>query len=126
MMLSCKEVIQKVASDRFSAAGPWERFWIRLHLFLCRHCRSYEGQLRDIDRSQYIWRGRIQQYGPFAWTSPIPPYELGQGGKFWRTVPEDGRPDPISALELPKRRGVCLHKATENPVFLTLHGEEGT
>ena len=56
MMLSCREVIQKVASDRFSAAGRWERFWIRLHLFLCRHCRSYEGQLRDIGAAaREVW-----------------------------------------------------------------------
>lgn len=47
-MLNCKEVIRKVASDHFSAAGRWERFMIRFHLMMCRHCRRYERQIRTI------------------------------------------------------------------------------
>ena len=47
-MLNCKEVIREVASDHFSAASPWERFRIRFHLLMCRHCRRYERQIRKI------------------------------------------------------------------------------
>ncbi len=50
-MLNCKEVTRKVASDDFSEASPWERFMIRLHLMMCRHCRRYETQLRNIRRA---------------------------------------------------------------------------
>ena len=47
-MLNCKEVTRKVASDYFSAASRWERFMMRFHLMMCRHCRRYQRQIRDI------------------------------------------------------------------------------
>ncbi len=47
-MLNCKDVTRKIASDEFREAGWGERFAIRLHLFLCRHCRRYAAQLRVI------------------------------------------------------------------------------
>ena len=50
-MLNCKAVTRKVASDYFSAASPWERFMMRFHLMMCRHCRRYETQLRNIRRA---------------------------------------------------------------------------
>lgn len=56
MMLNCKEVVHKLASDHLSAAGPWERFLFRLHLFMCRHCRRYQEQLRDIgSAARKLW-----------------------------------------------------------------------
>ena len=56
MMLNCKEAIRKVASDHLLSAGPWERFQVRLHLFLCRHCRCYARQLRDIGSAAHkLW-----------------------------------------------------------------------
>ncbi len=47
-MLSCKEVTRKIASDEFAEAGWGERLAVRLHLFLCRHCRRYAAQLLAI------------------------------------------------------------------------------
>jgi hypothetical protein len=47
-MLSCREVTRKVASAYISAARPWERFMMRFHLMMCRHCRRYETQLHNI------------------------------------------------------------------------------
>ena len=55
-MLNCKEVTRKVASDYFSAASRWERFMMRLHLLMCRHCRRYELQLRNIRRAARSFR----------------------------------------------------------------------
>ncbi|MEE8349367.1 MAG: hypothetical protein V3R94_07345 [Acidobacteriota bacterium] len=61
MMLNCKEVSRKVASDHLATAGPWERFRIRFHLFMCRHCRCYDEQLREIDSTaQELWNDPSQ------------------------------------------------------------------
>ena len=47
-MLNCKDVTRKIASDEFRKAGWRGRLAVRLHLFLCRHCRRYAVQLRVI------------------------------------------------------------------------------
>ncbi len=47
-MTSCKDVTFKIASDEFREAGWRGRLAVRLHLFLCRHCRRYAAQLRVI------------------------------------------------------------------------------
>ena len=47
-MTSCKDVTRKIASDDFREAGWRGRLAVRLHLFLCRHCRCYAAQLRVI------------------------------------------------------------------------------
>ncbi len=47
-MTSCKDVTRKIASDEFREAGWRGRLAVRLHLFLCRHCRRYAAQLRVI------------------------------------------------------------------------------
>ena len=50
-MLSCKEVTRRIATEE-SAAGSWrERFALRLHLAMCRHCRRYVRQMREIGRA---------------------------------------------------------------------------
>ncbi|ADE16011.1 hypothetical protein Nhal_2951 [Nitrosococcus halophilus Nc 4] len=47
-MLSCREVTEK-ASDYLENTLPWQqRLGIRLHLFLCHHCRRYLRQLRAV------------------------------------------------------------------------------
>ncbi len=47
-MTNCKDVTRQIASDEFREAGWRERLAVRLHLFLCRHCRRYAAQLRVI------------------------------------------------------------------------------
>ena len=51
MMLSCEEACRKIASDEYAEAGRWERFNIRIHLWLCGNCRGYQRQLRDMGAS---------------------------------------------------------------------------
>lgn len=47
-MLNCQEVTEK-ASEYLDNALPWrQRLEIRLHLFLCHHCRRYLRQLRTV------------------------------------------------------------------------------
>lgn len=47
-MLSCREVTER-ASDYLDRALPlWQRLAVRLHLFMCQHCRRYLRQLRAV------------------------------------------------------------------------------
>lgn len=47
-MLRCREVTRTIASDELSSAGWRRRLAVRLHLFMCRHCRRYADQMREI------------------------------------------------------------------------------
>jgi len=47
-MPSCKEVTGRIASDELTGAGWWPRLRVRLHLFMCRHCRCYADQVRSL------------------------------------------------------------------------------
>jgi hypothetical protein len=47
-MMTCKEVHEFVASDALAEAGFRQRLELRLHLFMCRHCRNYVAQIRSI------------------------------------------------------------------------------
>ncbi len=44
-MMTCKEVANLVASDRFKEAWWGRRIGLRLHLLMCRDCRRYAKQL---------------------------------------------------------------------------------
>ena len=50
-MLSCREVTRLVASDELATAHWRRRFAVRLHQFLCRHCRRYMKQLQSLGSS---------------------------------------------------------------------------
>ena len=56
MMLCCQEVARRIASDEFKEANGWQRFWVRLHLLMCRHCRCYAVQLHSIgETARNLW-----------------------------------------------------------------------
>lgn len=42
-MLSCKEVVKNVSSEKPSPW--WEKLEVRLHLIMCHHCGKYAKQL---------------------------------------------------------------------------------
>lgn len=45
-MMKCRDVAE-IASDYLDhELGIWSRLEVRLHLFACRHCRAYVGNLR--------------------------------------------------------------------------------
>lgn len=50
VMPSCREVADALAADELEHRGAWNRLVIRWHLFRCRDCRRYLGQLRAIGR----------------------------------------------------------------------------
>jgi predicted anti-sigma-YlaC factor YlaD len=43
---SCREVAREIATDRVERKGVLNRLSVRLHLFMCRHCRAYAEQIR--------------------------------------------------------------------------------
>jgi glutaredoxin 3 len=45
-MLSCKELSEKASDYLDGELSPWGRMQIRLHMFLCEHCRRYLRQMR--------------------------------------------------------------------------------
>jgi hypothetical protein len=48
VMPTCREVSRSIATDELSAAGWRQRLGTKLHLLMCRHCRRYTRQLREI------------------------------------------------------------------------------
>jgi glutaredoxin 3 len=46
IMLSCEELSAKASDYLEGEVSPWLRMQIRLHVFLCEHCRRYLHQLR--------------------------------------------------------------------------------
>ena len=59
-MLTCKEIARAIAADELSDAGWRKRFSYRVHLFMCRHCRRYERQIRSIGASaRALFRGKV-------------------------------------------------------------------
>ncbi len=55
---SCREVAERVGRDELDSLGRWDRLLTRMHLALCRHCRSYAAQLRTIGRvARSMYRG---------------------------------------------------------------------
>jgi predicted anti-sigma-YlaC factor YlaD len=55
-MLRCREVVRLVASDELASSGWMRRLAVRMHLTMCRHCRRYAKQVRDLGRvARRIW-----------------------------------------------------------------------
>ena len=47
-MLRCREVVELIGSERIVTASLRERFAVRMHLLICRHCRAYERSVRRL------------------------------------------------------------------------------
>ena len=47
-MTTCKEVAQAVGRDAWGDEPLWRRVSLRLHLWMCPHCRRYATQIRAI------------------------------------------------------------------------------
>ena len=58
---SCREVTRKLASDELCGAGPWTRASVRIHLLMCRHCRRYARQLRNMRHAaRTLWADDVE------------------------------------------------------------------
>ena len=47
-MMRCKELARLVASDGLAEATWSRRVAVGFHLLMCRHCRLYTAQMRDL------------------------------------------------------------------------------
>ncbi len=60
-MLTCKEVSRTIASDNLAEAGLRRRLALRFHLWMCRYCRRYATQMRQLgDMARSMFRGRSE------------------------------------------------------------------
>ena len=50
-MLTCKDVATAIGRDDWRAAPRWRRLTLRVHLWMCPHCRRYAAQIRAIGRA---------------------------------------------------------------------------
>ncbi len=50
-MMRCKELARLIASDGLAEATWSRRVAVRFHLLMCRHCRLYHAQMRDLGRA---------------------------------------------------------------------------
>ncbi len=50
-MLNCRELAHLVASGELEDAGWWQRFSVRFHLLMCRFCKRYESQIRQMNEA---------------------------------------------------------------------------
>jgi len=49
-MQNCKEVSRMIAADEIEDAGLGKRLTVWFHLLMCKHCRRYAAQIRDIGK----------------------------------------------------------------------------
>lgn len=49
-MLKCKQVSQMAATDQLEQQGFMMKLQLRMHLMMCRHCRTYVSQIKAIGR----------------------------------------------------------------------------
>ena len=60
-MLTCKEVSRTIASDNLAEAGLGTRLAVQFHLRMCRHCRRYARQMRQLgDMARGMFRSRSE------------------------------------------------------------------
>ena len=61
-MLNCKEVTESISSDQLLKTGSWHRIAVRMHLLMCRKCRSYQEQIREIGAAaRQMWRSQPEE-----------------------------------------------------------------
>ncbi len=62
MVLNCKEVTESISSDQLLKTGSWHRLAVRIHLLICRKCRSYQKQMREIGAAaRRLWRSQPEE-----------------------------------------------------------------
>ena len=50
MMINCKKAAELVCQSLDRPLSPWERFHLRMHLFMCAGCRGFRKQSEALDR----------------------------------------------------------------------------
>jgi putative zinc finger protein len=60
-MMTCKEVSTLVSMGAVEAATAAQRVAVRLHLMMCRHCRTFRRQMRVIGRIAHVIAGDFER-----------------------------------------------------------------
>ena len=47
-MISCKEVARLLDTEQVKDQGSMKRLQFRMHLWMCRHCKRFERQIRQL------------------------------------------------------------------------------
>lgn len=59
-MASCKQIIELASSHLETPLPRWQRWQLKLHLLICRHCRRYMKQLRFLQRVSITMQDSIK------------------------------------------------------------------
>ncbi len=71
-MLTCKEVVERASGLIDGELSGWELWKMRLHLFLCRGCSHFVGQLRQTNQLAADCGARPDEQERSAFDDPGP------------------------------------------------------
>ena len=63
-MISCKEVARLLDTEQMKDQGLMKRLQVRMHLWMCRHCRRFERQIRQLRAAARQLLGSAQAAKP--------------------------------------------------------------
>jgi predicted anti-sigma-YlaC factor YlaD len=94
-MLRCREVVHLVASDELAGSGWMRRLAVRMHLAMCRHCRRYAKQIRDLGRAaREIWPSGIENDESVRRIEEAVAVRIESLRRYPKESPEDGEHPP--------------------------------
>lgn len=59
MIKRCDEVARLVANGSYDDGGLWLRMRVRMHMLMCKHCRLYQTQIRNMGAAARACSARI-------------------------------------------------------------------
>ncbi len=59
-MLTCKQAVDLTSTSLEAPLPRWQRWQLRLHLLMCRHCRRYLKQMRFLRQLSVVMKSRIK------------------------------------------------------------------
>lgn len=60
-MMTCKQYIFKLTSGQLADAGMGERLWATQHKLMCRHCRAFTHNDKQLDAVLQAYQTRLTQ-----------------------------------------------------------------
>ena len=63
-MISCKEVARLLDTEQMKDQGLMKRLQVRMHLWMCRHCKRFARQIRQLRAAARQMLGSAQAAQP--------------------------------------------------------------
>lgn len=63
-MIRCREVARLLDTEQLKDRGFLKMFQVRMHLWMCRHCRRFERQIRQLRAAARLLLGSAQAARP--------------------------------------------------------------